>query len=353
MNRILAMKDGNFSGCSTDPMSKREDSLSPRAFRAVADVFGEPCLLVDARGVVREANGAARAELDGLLTGPPCPLTSLFTDSPDRIVALLREGSRSARPIPGGLTLRDGPDRTGAKVRCFLGRLADGSPGLILRFSRSMPMVERFAAFSREVERGRRLAYELRRDQGLMGERMRKVEQAALTDPLTGLGNRAALERTLEALEHLPGGRDRRGQARRAEVSGTDFVAVVLDMDGLKAINDTRGHLDGDRVLALLAQALLTRLRGSDKCFRVGGDEFVIVARADPIPYRQRLATLAEEVEGAMALGGFPEAGLSWGLASRREVESPEALIALADSRMYEQKRNKPTRRRTKTVAGP
>jgi GGDEF domain-containing protein len=85
----------------------------------------------------------------------------------------------------------------------------------------------------------------------------------------------------------------------------------------------------------------------------VGGDEFVIVARADPIPYRQRLATLAEEVEGAMALGGFPEAGLSWGLASRREVESPEALIALADSRMYEQKRNKPTRRRTKTVTGP
>jgi diguanylate cyclase (GGDEF)-like protein len=93
---------------------------------------------------------------------------------------------------------------------------------------------------------------------------LRSLETLAMTDPLTGLHNRRYIE---EALNLLKEG------ARR---SGTSVFVALLDLDGFKAVNDERGHLDGDRVICDAAAALKSALRQSDLLGRHGGDEFIV-----------------------------------------------------------------------------
>ncbi|MCK4178124.1 GGDEF domain-containing protein [Aciditerrimonas ferrireducens] len=92
-----------------------------------------------------------------------------------------------------------------------------------------------------------------------------RATDAARRDPLTGLGNRRALEETAGAL-----------LARLARHDGRLTVALV-DLDGLKQVNDRLGHMAGDRLLVEFADRLRAVLRASDHAFRVGGDEFVVL----------------------------------------------------------------------------
>ena len=87
---------------------------------------------------------------------------------------------------------------------------------------------------------------------------------AALTDPLTGLGTRA---RMAEEVQHLL------AVSRR---TGCPLTAVVLDVDGLKQINDQHGHAAGDAALAEVGRAVRAHLRQADRAYRWGGDEFVL-----------------------------------------------------------------------------
>jgi diguanylate cyclase (GGDEF)-like protein/PAS domain S-box-containing protein len=96
-------------------------------------------------------------------------------------------------------------------------------------------------------------------------ERDRRVRQEADTDALTGLANRRALERTLEAA------------LGRAGARGRSVGVVMLDLDGFKAINDTHGHAEGDRALREVAARLRRCVRERDLVARFGGDEFVVV----------------------------------------------------------------------------
>jgi len=100
-----------------------------------------------------------------------------------------------------------------------------------------------------------------------LSERMasqQRIEQLAYTDPLTGLPNRLMLgERVGHAISHAP----RNGQG---------FAVLFLDLDRFKSINDSLGHLFGDRVLQEVATRLGRCLRSSDTLCRLGGDEFVI-----------------------------------------------------------------------------
>lgn len=93
-----------------------------------------------------------------------------------------------------------------------------------------------------------------------------ELEKKAVTDPLTGLPNRGALEQYLE---------DVLQSARRANGC---FTLWFLDLDGFKHVNDTLGHLAGDEVLMHVSSRLTSLIRQHDKVFRVSGDEFVIVA---------------------------------------------------------------------------
>jgi diguanylate cyclase (GGDEF)-like protein len=114
-----------------------------------------------------------------------------------------------------------------------------------------------------------------------------EAHEAARVDLLTGLGNRRAFEEAMAvemeraALEHLP------------------LSLLVCDLDRFKAINDGYGHLAGDNCLRQVAAALRNELRGADKCFRWGGDEFVVV-----LPETDELAALdvAARIERKVAL---------------------------------------------------
>src|SRR5205823_13654255 len=95
-----------------------------------------------------------------------------------------------------------------------------------------------------------------------------ELERMANYDSLTGLGNRrkllADLERVLEEPQVEP------------------FGLAIFDLNGFKAYNDLFGHPAGDTMLSRLAQALLTTLGDTGAAYRIGGDEFCVVARSEP-----------------------------------------------------------------------
>lgn len=84
-------------------------------------------------------------------------------------------------------------------------------------------------------------------------------------DPLTGLANRRAFEKNLKL------------ELERAYRSGSSLSLAILDLDDFKAVNDTYGHLCGDRVLMGIAAALLGHKRGYDMAARIGGEEFALI----------------------------------------------------------------------------
>ena len=95
---------------------------------------------------------------------------------------------------------------------------------------------------------------------------LRKTEEAAATDPLTGLYNRRHFNKVLAQLF---------SEARRYD---NDMSIVMIDLDGYKQLNDTCGHQVGDRMLLVAARAITSNMRGMDVASRYGGDEFVILA---------------------------------------------------------------------------
>lgn len=92
------------------------------------------------------------------------------------------------------------------------------------------------------------------------------ANKLALTDPLTGLGNRLGFERQIEQLLN-----------ERAEDPECNFTLVMLDLDRFKQVNDTHGHDVGDAVLIHVAQQIQHSIRKSDFAARLGGDEFVVL----------------------------------------------------------------------------
>ena len=95
--------------------------------------------------------------------------------------------------------------------------------------------------------------------------RIRHLELDAFADPLTGAGNRRALERDLRMF------------LAQVERYSHALSLVVIDVDGLKAVNDVQGHEAGDALLRQLATACIGELRAGDGFYRIGGDEFVAV----------------------------------------------------------------------------
>lgn len=149
----------------------------------------------------------------------------------------------------------------------------------------------------------------------------------ANTDPLTGLAN---YRRLLEVLH---------AEARRNRRTRRPFALVLVDMDGLKRINDQHGHLVGSRALCRLARALREHARAMDTAARFGGDEFALVlpesdlavARGVIERLRACLAADAEEprVSAAMGCAEFPA-----------QAESIASLIETADRDLYRDKAN-------------
>jgi diguanylate cyclase (GGDEF)-like protein len=158
---------------------------------------------------------------------------------------------------------------------------------------------------------------------GREGDALRAL---ARTEPLTGLLNRRAFAERLE------------DEVARAARYGTPLSLLLLDLDGLKRLNDQAGHHAGDAALRALASSLREKSRSSDVVARWGGDEFVALA---PQTRRAEALELAERIRATVAASGPAPVTVSIGVATA-ENHGPlttAALEAAADAAVYEAKR--------------
>ena len=145
----------------------------------------------------------------------------------------------------------------------------------------------------------------------------------AVTDPLTGLGNRRLLMRELDD----------------ALTAGHPFWLAVLDLDGFKLYNDTFGHSDGDLMLARLAKRLRGVLEGHGRAYRLGGDEFCVI-----VSDGKQGQAVVEAAQASLQEPGREFAiSCSCGIARvPQEADDVEDALRLADSRMYAEKNSRP-----------
>jgi diguanylate cyclase (GGDEF)-like protein len=148
------------------------------------------------------------------------------------------------------------------------------------------------------------------------------VRQLAVTDPLTGLAN---YRRLLDALD---------SEIKRYDRAGRPFAVVLLDMDGLKMINDTYGHLVGTEAICRLANILRIHCRAMDTAARYGGDEFVLVLPETESPDALRVANrIAERLSTD---GDDPPVTVSTGTAVYpHDGKTIDELLAAADHVLY------------------
>lgn len=152
----------------------------------------------------------------------------------------------------------------------------------------------------------------------------------ALTDELTGMGNKRALHANLHR------------EAERAIRHKTALTAIMLDVDHFKSINDQHGHNCGDAVLAQLASLIKTNFRKSDLCFRYGGEEFLLLLDdADIAQAKYTAERLRQTIESH--LFKYEEANLavtaSFGCAEFEADETLQDFINRADKALYAAKR--------------
>ncbi len=125
-----------------------------------------------------------------------------------------------------------------------------------------LPLAARMATFIRET------SYELEEINSKLQIYNRQLQDLATTDTLTGLENRLAFD------EHLR-------RINRLEDGNSDWVMVMIDVNGLKYTNDTFGHLAGDALIIAAANAISTSYGEVGNCYRIGGDEFVVLAKVN------------------------------------------------------------------------
>jgi diguanylate cyclase (GGDEF)-like protein len=148
-----------------------------------------------------------------------------------------------------------------------------------------------------------------------LADQARAFADQARADPLTGLGNRKALDEDLPRL------------LAAAHRQGTPLSVVALDVDGMKAVNDRHGHAAGDRLLSHFAALLRRCIRGQDLAVRSGGDEFILLLPDTDAAGAHRLV---KRIRAAGAIGG-PDVAFGAGVATSTLDATGEWLLALAD----------------------
>ena len=160
--------------------------------------------------------------------------------------------------------------------------------------------------------------------------KLKNVEELASRDTLTGVANRRDLESRLE----------------QCMVAGNSFCAVMLDLNGLKQINDKHGHLAGDSLLQQFAHELRSSLRSSDLVGRWGGDEFLIVMAGEFAGAQAQIERLRKWIFGEYTIRpgkGLDEVKVNVdaavGLAQWQSGDTAKTIVERADTAMYLQKK--------------
>ena len=160
-------------------------------------------------------------------------------------------------------------------------------------------------------------------------DHLEEQRQKALIDPLTGLPNRAGWSERLEL------------EMARWKRYGGELLLAVLDIDHFKRINDSYGHLAGDKVLKIIAGELAKRLRKTDFIARFGGEEFVLLIPSTPLEGGlQMLQTLLDGVEQCPFhfRGERVTITLSAGLTAFASEEDSDKVFERADQALYRAK---------------
>ena len=257
--------------------------------------------------------------MDSSIDLPTVALPTLLDviDECDRIQTLVEQGATdlararaASRPGADAGTALPGSESIEAKLRSAVTALATVNEALMAE------VVARWA-LDEALEASRR--------------RERAAVKAALHDPLTGLANRTLFD---DRLEHAL------AQAKR---HGRTMAVMFIDLDGFKAINDTRGHEAGDQVLIGVAERLVGMTRAEDTVARLGGDEFLyLVSELSSVDAAARVARkIADGVSAPVPIPcGDPVAvrcslGVALYPADGRTVAE---LVRRADEAMYRAK---------------
>lgn len=148
---------------------------------------------------------------------------------------------------------------------------------------------------------------------------LEELRRMAMLDQLTGVANRRSWDERFDV------------ELRHAARAGHELVLVAVDLDGLKHVNDTRGHEGGDQLIRATAAALSDGIRETDFVARVGGDEFLLLL---PRCTAEVASRLVERMIAAAPSGH----GFSAGVAVWDGVEAGRELAARADRALYRAK---------------
>jgi len=190
------------------------------------------------------------------------------------------------------------------------------------RDSHEEEVAERLQALVQRVAEMEREAQQFR-------DHIEEQRQKSLLDPLTGLPNRAAWSERLEL------------EVARRQRYGGQLLLAVLDIDHFKRVNDSYGHLAGDRVLKIIAGELHKRLRKTDFIARFGGEEFVLLLPSTPLESGvQLLETLRAAIEACpFHFKGEPvTVTLSAGIVEFIDGVSTDEVFERADQALYRAK---------------
>ena len=180
-----------------------------------------------------------------------------------------------------------------------------------------------------QVDSARKELESTRSQLSVMQTELERAQQQAVSDPLTGLPNRRALDGVLSR------------EIARARRHKTQLCVALLDIDHFKKINDTHGHDIGDRALQHLADTIRAAVRETDVLARLGGEEFVLVLPDTPLVGAEfTMNRLLRTAQGTPLAVNDKQVvvAFSAGLAQWQGDESAEQIVKRADTAMYQAK---------------
>jgi diguanylate cyclase (GGDEF)-like protein len=156
---------------------------------------------------------------------------------------------------------------------------------------------------------------------------LRQAQHNALTDGLTGLGNRHWMKDMFER------------EVTRARTSGHSLCLMMIDIDHFKTFNDQYGHIAGDRVLVAVSEALRGYLRPTDLIARFGGDEFAVLLPGIELGQAHQTAErLRQHVAGLSPPSLSTAITISIGVSANTVGDDVATLVTRADTAMYDAK---------------
>lgn len=153
-----------------------------------------------------------------------------------------------------------------------------------------------------------------------------RLQQMALKDPLTTLGNRRFFDDSFAKAIQL---------AKRHQ---QPFALLLLDLDNFKQVNDLAGHSTGDQVLLAVADCMRETLRATDSLFRFGGDEFAVLLQDQDAEHAELIAARLQQHISKHPLLKLHQVGCSIGLAWLGPEQQARDLFHLADEALYQAK---------------